>query len=151
MIKRKTFFSFGHYVQYAMVTKQDIWFLLNRYFDYATIMREMVFFYFTGTFTMELSSYMTYIAHGITNLSKKIPNGILPGKNMCNLKKLSSSGISVDSYMIYFPQNCQITDVFKKTDKLLVLLSCSLYLSDFILQSLWGFNNIFFDYERLIS
>ena len=93
----------------------------------------------------------SYIAHGITNLSKKFPNGILPGKNMCNLKKLSSSGISVDSYMIYFPQNCQITDVFKKTDKLLVLLSCSLYLSDFILQSLWGFNNIFFDYERLIS
>ena len=48
-------------------------------------------------------------------------------------------------------QNCRITDVSKKTDKLLVLLSCSLYLSDFILHSLWGFNNIFFDYERSIS
>ena len=30
----------------------------------------------------------SYIAHGITNLSKKFPNGILPGKSMCNLKNL---------------------------------------------------------------
>ena len=28
----------------------------------------------------------SYIAHGITNLSKKFPNVILPGKSMCNLK-----------------------------------------------------------------
>ena len=38
MIKKKKFFSCRHYVKYAMVTEKEIWFLLNHYFDYATIM-----------------------------------------------------------------------------------------------------------------
>ena len=55
---------------------------------------------------METSSYM--ILHllttlNVTNLSKKFPNDILPGKNHVSLKKLSSLGISVESYKIYFP------------------------------------------------
>ena len=32
----------------------------------------------------------SYIVHGITNLSKKFPNGILPGKSMWNLKNFLS-------------------------------------------------------------
>ena len=64
----------------------------------------MFFFYLTGTFTMEISSYISYIAHYITNLSKKFPNGIPPGKKHMQLKKLSSSRISVEPYLIYFPK-----------------------------------------------
>ena len=53
---------------------------------------------------MEISSYISYIAHYITNLSKKFPNGIPPGKKHMQLKKLSSSRISVEPYLIYFPK-----------------------------------------------
>ena len=41
-----------------MVTEKEIWFLLNHYFDYATIIKKNVIFYFTGTLTVEISSYM---------------------------------------------------------------------------------------------
>ena len=48
MIKKKKFFSCRHYVKYAMVTEKEIWFLLNHYFDYATIMKEMFYFISLG-------------------------------------------------------------------------------------------------------
>ena len=70
MINRKTFFSFRHYVQYAMVTKKEIWFLLQHYFDYVTIMKKILFLYFTGTFTVEISSYM--ILHLPTTLTMSL-------------------------------------------------------------------------------
>ena len=85
MIKRKTFFfSFRHYVQYAMDTKKEIWFLLNHYFDYATIMRKMFFFFISlGRSLWKYLLTWSYIAYYITN-------GILPEKNMCNLKNFLS-------------------------------------------------------------
>ena len=53
---------------------------------------------------MEISSYM--ILHLLTTLTtsltcRKFPNDILPGKKHVQLKKLPSSGISVESYMIH--------------------------------------------------
>ena len=53
---------------------------------------------------MEISSYM--ILHLLTTLTtsltcRKFPNDILPGKKHVQLKKLSSSEISVESYMIH--------------------------------------------------
>ena len=61
-----------------------------------------LFFLFHGTFTMEISSYMIF-HDSLTNTLKKFPDVIVPRKSMCNLKT-SSTGISVESYMIYFPK-----------------------------------------------
>ena len=86
MIKRKTFFfSFRHYVQYAIVTEKEIWFLLNHYFDYAAIMKKL-FFISLGRSLWKYLLTWSFIAHYITNLLKKFPDGIVPGKSMCNLK-----------------------------------------------------------------
>ena len=120
MIKRKNFFfSFRHYVQYAIVTEKEIWFLLNHYFDYATIMKKLFFFISLGRSLWKYLLTWSFMAHDITNLLKKFPDGIVPGKSMCNLKT-SSSGISVESYMIYFPllghviKSCQLKAVIKR-------------------------------------
>ena len=67
--REKPFFSFWHHVQYAMVTEKEIWFLMHHYFDYATIMKKILF-YFTITFTMEVSSYM--ILHLPTSLTRSL-------------------------------------------------------------------------------
>ena len=67
--REKPFFSFWHHVQYAMVTEKEIWFLMHHYFDSATIMKKILF-YFTITFTMEISSYM--ILHLPTSLTRSL-------------------------------------------------------------------------------
>ena len=59
---------------------------LNHYFDCATIMKKCSFFISLRRSLLKYLLTWSYIAHYITNLSKKFPKGILPGKNMCNLK-----------------------------------------------------------------
>ena len=87
MIKTKTFFiSFRHYVQYAIVTEKEIWFLLNHYFDYATIMKKLFFFISLGRLLWKYLLTWSFIAHCITNLLEKFPDGIVPEKSMCDLK-----------------------------------------------------------------
>ena len=44
-LREKSFFSFQHYVQYAMVTEEEIWLWLNHYFDYTTIMKKRSFLF----------------------------------------------------------------------------------------------------------
>ena len=88
-VKKYFFFSFSHYVQYAMVTQKEIWLLLCHYFDYTTIMKKMFFFISLGRSLCKCFltwSYIYLLCSYITNLSKKFPNDILPRKNMCNLK-----------------------------------------------------------------
>ena len=88
MIKRKTFFfHFG-------TTFSTPW-LQKKKFDFywtttLTTLRswweKCSFFILLGRSLWKYLLTWSYIAHGITNLSKKFPNGILPGKSMCNLK-----------------------------------------------------------------
>ena len=81
-----TTFSHGHRKRILIFIAPLLWL---RY-DHE---KKCSFFYFTCTFTMEMSSYM--ILHLPTTLirhypSKNFPNDILPGKNMCNLKNFLS-------------------------------------------------------------
>ena len=53
---------------------------------------------------MEISSYMILhllTMHTTSLTCRKFPNDILPGKKHVHLKKLSSSGISVETLMIH--------------------------------------------------
>ena len=87
MIKRKAFFfTFRHYVQNAIVTEKEIWFLLNHCYDYVTIMKKLFFCISLGRSLWKYLLTWSFIAHYITNLLKKFPDGIVPGKSMCNLK-----------------------------------------------------------------
>ena len=75
-LREKPFFHFG-------ITLQ------KKKFDFywtTTIMKKLFFFISLGRSLWKYLLTWSYIAHYITNLSKKFPNGILPGKNMCNLK-----------------------------------------------------------------
>ena len=85
-LREKPFFSFRHYVQYAIVTEKEIWFLLSHYFDYATIMKKLFFFISLGRSLWKYLFTWSFLAHYITNLLKKFPDGIVPGKSMCNLR-----------------------------------------------------------------
>ena len=94
-----------HYVQCAVVTEKEIWFLLHYYFDYATIMRKNILFYFTATFTLEISSYM--ILHLSTTLNtlltcRKNSQTIYSPEKTCVTCEISS-GISMEPCMIYVP------------------------------------------------
>ena len=92
MIKRKTFFfHFG-------TTFSTPW-LQKKKFDFywtttLTTLRswweKCSFFILLGRSLWKYLLTWSYIAHGITNLSKKFPNGILPGKSMWNLKNFLS-------------------------------------------------------------
>ena len=59
---------------------------MNHYFDYAMIIKKMFFFISLGRSLWKYLLTWSYIVRYTTNLSKKFPKGILPGKNMCNLK-----------------------------------------------------------------
>ena len=89
---KKFFFSFSHYVQ-PWSQEKNFDFYCTTTLTTLRSWKKMFFFYFTCTFTMEMSSYM--ILHLPTTLirhypSKNFPNDILPGKNMCNLKNFLS-------------------------------------------------------------
>ena len=87
MINRKTFFF------HFRTTFNTPW-LQKKKFDFSwtttlTALRswEKCFFFISlGRSRWKYLLTWSYIAHYITNLSKKFPNGILPVKNMCNLK-----------------------------------------------------------------
>ena len=80
MIKRKTFFSISalRSIRHGYTKRNVI--LLNHYFDYATIMKKGFFFHFTGTFTMEISSYMILLRSLHHQPVEKIPKWYVPRK-----------------------------------------------------------------------
>ena len=89
MIKRKTFyFSFWHYVQYAMITEKKHFYFVTTLTTLQLWKKWVFLFYwdvhYGNIFLHDLTS--TYCTQYVTNLSKKFPNNILPVKNMCNLK-----------------------------------------------------------------
>ena len=115
MIKRKTsFFHFG-------TTFNTPWLQKNKFNFYWTTTlttlwswKNVLFFISLGRSLWKYLLTWSYVAHYITNLSKKLSNGIIPGKNMCNLKNnfsqefqwsltwftfpIPSSGVSTTSF-----------------------------------------------------
>ena len=85
---KKYSFFFSLFVNYAMIQAKNCYFSFHHYLHYTYIFVH----YLTST------SY----AHCVTNLLKKNLQ-TLSRKKYAQLKKLSSSGILVESYMIYFP------------------------------------------------
>ena len=59
---------------------------MNHYFDYAAIIKKLFFFISQERSLWKYLLTWSFIAHYITNLLKKFPDGIVPGKSMCNLK-----------------------------------------------------------------
>ena len=112
---KKFFFSFSHYVNCAMIRETFVFFisalhslrngLKNKkliciaplpWLRYDHKKNILFWFYYDV-------HHGSIFLHLTTLLTKKSPNYILPRKT-CVTYKLSFSGISVESYMIYFPQ-----------------------------------------------
>ena len=87
MIKRKTFFfHFGITFNTLLLQKKKFDFYWTTTLTTLRSWEKCYFFISLGRSLWKYLLTWSYIAHYITNLSKKFPNGILPGKNMCNLK-----------------------------------------------------------------
>ena len=87
MIKRKTFFfHFGITFNTPLLQKKKFDFYWTTTLTTLRSWEKCYFFISLGRSLWKYLLTWSYIAHYITNLSKKFPNGILPGKNMCNLK-----------------------------------------------------------------
>ena len=80
--EKNFFFSFQHYIHYAMVTRKVNWYLLHDYLDYATVIKKYPFFHFTATFTTQIYSYISLRCKPVAKVSKRYP----PQKNISNLK-----------------------------------------------------------------
>ena len=85
-LREKPFSPFRHYVQYAMVTQKEIWFYWITTLTTLRSWKKGSFFISLGRSLWKYLPTWSYFAHYITNLWKKFPNGMFPGKNVCNLK-----------------------------------------------------------------
>ena len=102
--REKPFFHFGTTFNTTWSQKKKFDFYWITTWTTLRPWKNVIFFNFTGTFTMEISSYMILhllTMHTTSLTCRKFPNDILPGKKHVQLKKLSSSEISVESYMIH--------------------------------------------------
>ena len=102
--REKPFFHFGTTFNTTWSQKKKFDFYWITTLTTLRPWKNVIFFNFTGTFTMEISSYMILhllTMHTTSLTCRKFPNDILPGKKHVHLKKLSSSGISVETLMIH--------------------------------------------------
>ena len=74
--EKNFFFSFQHYIHYAMATRKINWYLFQHYLDYATIIKIYPFF-----ISQQLSRRKYILTSPcVANLPQKTPNDILPRK-----------------------------------------------------------------------
>ena len=78
MINGKTFFFFHFGITFQKKKNDFYW--------STTIMKKLFFFISSGRSLWKYLLTWSFIGHYITNLLKKFPDSIVPGKSMCNLK-----------------------------------------------------------------
>ena len=90
-----------------LLQKKKKWFVKHVRLHWNSTLRSWKkLFYFTVTFIMEISSYMILHLHTTLTTSltcRKNCQTIYSTEKQVQLNKLSSSGISVESYIMYFP------------------------------------------------